>query len=47
VQVAVAADVHEDVEAELLPGGEGAGEFVVASAMAQPEVDEFVATLRG
>src|ERR1019366_7590349 len=43
VHVAEAADVHENVEAELLAGGEGTRQFVVASAMAQAEVDDVAA----
>ena len=43
VHVAEAADVHEDVEAELLAGAEGAQHFVVLAAMAQAEVDDFAA----
>jgi hypothetical protein len=39
VHVAEAADIHENVEAELLSGGELAGQFVVLAAMAQAEVD--------
>jgi hypothetical protein len=33
VHVAEAAQVHEDIEAEALPGGEGAQQFVVLAAM--------------
>ncbi len=43
VHVAEAADVHEDVEAELLAGGERTRHLVVAAAMAQAEVDDFTA----
>src|ERR1035437_2675835 len=43
VHVAEAADVHEDVEAKLLAGGEGTRQLVMASAMAQAEVDDFAA----
>ena len=45
MHVAEAADVHEDVEAELLASGERAREFVVLAAMAEAEVDDFVASL--
>ena len=41
VHVAEAADVHEDVEAELLSGGELPRQLIVLSAMAQAEVDDF------
>ena len=40
VHVAEAADVHEDVEAEALPGGEGAEELVVGAAVLHPEADD-------
>jgi hypothetical protein len=43
VHVAEAANVHEDVEAELLAGAEGAQHLVVASAMAQAGSDDFLA----
>src|SRR5208337_4894464 len=43
VHVAEAADVHEDVETELLARGEGTQQFVVAAAMAQAKVDDFAA----
>src|ERR1017187_10323046 len=43
VHVAEAADIHEDVEAKLLAGGEGTRQLVVASAMAQAEGDDFAA----
>src|SRR5208283_5529064 len=46
VHVAEAADVHENVEAELLSGGEGTQQFIVLAAMAQAEVDDFVALRR-
>ena len=40
MHVAEAADVHEDVEAEAVPGAEGAEQLVVASAMLRAERDE-------
>ena len=43
VHVAETADVHENVEAELLAGAEGAQHFVMAAAMAQAEVDDLAA----
>ena len=43
VHVAKAADIHEDVEAELLASGERTRHLVVAAAMAQAEVDDFAA----
>jgi hypothetical protein len=43
VHVAEAADVHENVEAELLAGGKRAQQFVVLPAMAQAKVDDFAA----
>ena len=43
MHVAEAADVHQDVEAELLSGAEGARNLVVAAAMAQAQVDDFAA----
>jgi len=43
MHVAEAANVHENVEAELLPGAEGARDFIVAAAMAQTHVDDFAA----
>ncbi len=43
VQVAIGADIHQDVEAELLPGGESAQKLVVLATVAQAEVDDFVA----
>src|SRR5208337_5674172 len=43
VHVAEAADVHEDVEAELLAGGEGTRQFVVLAAMAEAKVDDLAA----
>src|SRR6516165_12355904 len=45
VHIAKAAYVHEDVEAKFLAGAVGAGDFVVASAMAQAEINE-LCTLR-
>ena len=44
VHIAEAADVHQDVEAELLPGAEGAQHFVMAATMAQASVDDFLAS---
>ena len=43
MHVAEAADVHENVEAELLARGEGAQQLVVPAAMAQAEVDDLAA----
>ena len=40
VHVAEAARIHQDVEAELLPGAEAAQHFVMLAAMAQAEVDD-------
>ena len=40
VHVAEAADVHEDVEAELLAGAERAQHFVVLAAMTQAQIDD-------
>ena len=40
VHVAEAAGIHQDVEAELLPGAEAAQHFVVLAAMAQAQVDD-------
>src|SRR5260370_27506528 len=47
VHIAEAADIHQNVEAELLPGAEGAKHFVVASAMAQACVKDFLAASLG
>ena len=41
--VAESANVHQNVEAKALPGAEGSQQFVMASPMAQPEVDDLVA----
>ena len=43
VHVAEAADVHEDVKAQALPGGEFAQQFVVAAAVARAQGDDLVA----
>ena len=43
VHVAKAADVHQNVEAEFLPGAVGARDFIVTAAMPQPQVDDFAA----
>ena len=43
VHIAEAADIHQNVEAELLPGAEGAQHFIVASAMAQAQIDDLAA----
>ena len=43
VHVAEAADVHQDVEAELLAGAEGAQHLVMAAAMAQASIDDLAA----
>src|SRR5207244_10940438 len=37
VHVAEATDVHENVEAELMPGAEGAKHFIVVAAVAGAE----------
>src|SRR5260221_12489890 len=42
VHVAEAANVHQDVEAELLAGAESAQHFVVASAMMQARVNDLL-----
>src|SRR5271157_3090964 len=41
MHVAEAADIHQDVEAKFLPAAIGARDLVEASAMAQPQVDNF------
>ena len=41
VHVAEAADVHQDVEAELLSGAVSARDFVEAAAMPQAHIDDF------
>ncbi len=43
VHVAEAADVHEDVEAEAVAGGEAAEKLVVAAAMFGAEGDDLAA----
>ena len=43
VHVAEGADIHENVEAEFLAAAIGARDFVVASAMTQPQVDDLSA----
>src|SRR5580658_10744653 len=43
VHVAEAADIHKNVEAELLAGREDAQQFVVTSSMTQAEVDDLLA----
>src|SRR5208283_3847942 len=40
MHIAEAADVHQDVEAELLPGAEGARNFVMTAAMTQAQIDD-------
>ena len=45
VHVAIAAQVHQDVEAELLSGAERAQYFVVLAAMPQSEVDDLAANV--
>ena len=40
VHVAEAAGIHQNVEAELLPGAEAAQHFVVLAAMPQAQVDD-------
>ncbi len=45
VHVAETADIHQDVEAELLPGAEGPQHFVMAAAISQPQVDDLAANL--
>ena len=42
VHVAEAADVHEDVEAELLAGAEGAQHFIVPTAVTQTQINDFL-----
>ena len=37
MHVAKAADVHQDVEAEMLPGAKGARNLVVTAAMAETQ----------
>src|SRR5437016_491199 len=43
VHVAEATDVHENVEAELMPGAEGAKHFIVLAAMAEAEIYDLAA----
>src|SRR5208282_4075436 len=43
MHIAETADVHENVEAELLARGEGAQQLVMAATMAQAEVYDFAA----
>ncbi len=43
MHVAKAADVHQDVEAELLSGAEGARDFIVTPAMTQAHLDDLAA----
>ena len=42
VHVAEAADIHEDVEAELLARAEGAPEFVMVATVADAALDDFI-----
>ncbi len=42
VHVAEAANVHQDVEAEALPGVEGARDFIEAPAMPHAQFDDLV-----
>ena len=44
VHIAEAADVHQNVEAELLAGAETAQHFVMASAMAEAGSNNFFTT---
>ena len=46
VHIAEAADIHQDVEAQSLTGGELAQQLVVAPAMARAERDDLVAARR-
>src|SRR3989442_7596356 len=43
VHVAEATDVHENVEAELMPGAERPKHFIVLAAMAEAEIYDFAA----
>ncbi len=43
MHVAEAANVHQDVEAEVLPGAEGARNLVVTAAMLQAQLDQLPA----
>src|SRR5216684_2461071 len=43
MHVAEAADIHQDVEAKLLPGAEGAQHFVMTAAVAESQVDDLAA----
>jgi hypothetical protein len=43
MHVTKAADIHENVETELLPGAEAAQHFIVLAAMAQAKVDDLAA----
>src|SRR5207248_10548156 len=43
VHVAEATDVHENVEAELMPGAEGPKHFIVLAAMAEAEIYDLAA----
>jgi hypothetical protein len=45
VQVAVGADVHQNVEAELLSCTPGAQQLVVGTAMARTQVNDLLASL--
>ena len=46
MHIAEAANVHEDVEAELLPGAVGSQHLVVVAAMTQAQIDDFPLHLR-
>src|SRR5882724_12467171 len=46
VHVAKAADIHQDVETELLPGRKGTQHLIMLAAMPQPKFDDFPPPLR-
>ena len=43
VHIAEATDIHQDVKAQSLPGGELAQQFIVSSALLRAEGDDLVA----
>ena len=45
VHIAEAADIHQDVEAELLSGAERAQHFIMLAAMPQSQVDDLAANV--
>ena len=47
MHVAKSADVHENVEAKCLAGGEETQQLVVLASMAHTESDNFFSTRRG